>query len=221
MSLLAGCATTTDWCASNRPIRPRAEDVETMSSGTARQLLEHNRTGAKICGWKRKRRGREMIPASFIFARPFAFQCDPKSASSAAIGLLVHHDPAVPALATVASTVRRARAFRQNGSSSSSKQAPLPCIFSLLDLVEAAFTVPGRTSPWKESWLPLRSQGIGLLVPSVLDPARPRDFRLRRLRCHGLFVCGPLRLCFCRSRHSPRLFVIQSASMSCSRSTRA
>ncbi|RVG70921.1 hypothetical protein CN222_01935 [Sinorhizobium meliloti] len=52
MSYVAGCATTTDWCASNRPIRSTAEDVEAMSSGTARQILEHNRTGAKICGWK-------------------------------------------------------------------------------------------------------------------------------------------------------------------------
>lgn len=52
MSCLAGCATSGDWCASNRPIRPTAADTETLSEGTARQLLEHNRMGAKTCGWK-------------------------------------------------------------------------------------------------------------------------------------------------------------------------
>lgn len=51
MSFVTGCATTADWCSSNRPIRPTAEEVETMSGGAARQLLEHNRTGAKVCGW--------------------------------------------------------------------------------------------------------------------------------------------------------------------------
>lgn len=51
-SFVAGCATTADWCATNRPIRPTAAEVETMSDGTARQLLEHNRTAAKVCGWK-------------------------------------------------------------------------------------------------------------------------------------------------------------------------
>ncbi|TCA17383.1 hypothetical protein E0H68_06305 [Rhizobium leguminosarum bv. viciae] len=53
MSFVAGCATTPDWCASNRALRPTAEDVETISSGMARQILEHNRMGAKACGWKR------------------------------------------------------------------------------------------------------------------------------------------------------------------------
>jgi 3-hydroxy-3-methylglutaryl CoA synthase len=51
MSLLSRCATT-DWCAGNRAIRPTAEDVATMSSGTARQLLEHKNYGADHCGWK-------------------------------------------------------------------------------------------------------------------------------------------------------------------------
>lgn len=51
-SFVTGCASTADWCAVNRPIRPTAADVETMSDGTARQLLEHNQTGAKLCGWK-------------------------------------------------------------------------------------------------------------------------------------------------------------------------
>lgn len=49
---LAGCATAFDWCASNRPIRPTEEKVDTMSGGAARQLLKHNRTGVKIFGWK-------------------------------------------------------------------------------------------------------------------------------------------------------------------------
>ncbi|TBA24709.1 hypothetical protein ELH61_02355 [Rhizobium ruizarguesonis] len=48
----AGCATTSSWCAANRPIRPTANDVETMSSGTARAILQHNETGAASCGWK-------------------------------------------------------------------------------------------------------------------------------------------------------------------------
>lgn len=51
-SCLAGCVTTADWCAVNSPIRPTADDVATMSNGTARQLLEHNKTGAQLCGWK-------------------------------------------------------------------------------------------------------------------------------------------------------------------------
>ncbi|RVH72549.1 hypothetical protein CN203_27585 [Sinorhizobium meliloti] len=52
VTCLSGCITTADWCASAKPIRPTAEDVAAMSSGTARQLLEHNRMGAKTCGWK-------------------------------------------------------------------------------------------------------------------------------------------------------------------------
>lgn len=50
-SFVSGCASTADWCASNRPLRPTTEDVEVMSGGTARQILEHNRIGAKACGW--------------------------------------------------------------------------------------------------------------------------------------------------------------------------
>jgi len=35
----------------NRPIRPTAEDVQSISTGTARQILEHNRMGQDSCGW--------------------------------------------------------------------------------------------------------------------------------------------------------------------------
>lgn len=55
MSLLAGCATSGDWCASNRPVRPTGptgRDVATMSGGTARQILEHNQMGQKTYGWQ-------------------------------------------------------------------------------------------------------------------------------------------------------------------------
>lgn len=52
ISSLAGCATKASWCAANRPIRPTAAEVETMSSGTARAILQHNEMGAASCGWK-------------------------------------------------------------------------------------------------------------------------------------------------------------------------
>lgn len=51
MLLMSGCATITknscDWAA---PIRPSVSDH--LTDGTARQILEHNLTGQKLCGWK-------------------------------------------------------------------------------------------------------------------------------------------------------------------------
>jgi hypothetical protein len=52
--LTAGCATglrqlpsDCDWAD---PIRPSRADV--LSPDTARQILAHNETGARICGWR-------------------------------------------------------------------------------------------------------------------------------------------------------------------------
>ena len=55
VALLAGCATddlrpgqmVCDWAA---PIRPSRADQ--LTDGTARQILAHNETGAKLCGWR-------------------------------------------------------------------------------------------------------------------------------------------------------------------------
>jgi hypothetical protein len=50
---LAGCATEPgatfecDWAA---PIRPSRTDH--LSEGTARQILIHNETGVRLCGWQ-------------------------------------------------------------------------------------------------------------------------------------------------------------------------
>jgi hypothetical protein len=54
VALLAGCATehprpghmVCDWAA---PIRPSRADQ--LTDGTARQILAHNETGARLCGW--------------------------------------------------------------------------------------------------------------------------------------------------------------------------
>jgi hypothetical protein len=48
---LSGCVQTTscDWA---KPIRPTANDVAVVSDGLARDLLVHNQTGAKLCGWR-------------------------------------------------------------------------------------------------------------------------------------------------------------------------
>lgn len=47
---LAGCGikigTECDWAA---PIRPSRADILTL--GTQRQILAHNETGSKLCGW--------------------------------------------------------------------------------------------------------------------------------------------------------------------------
>ena len=48
-SLLAGCVTTSscDWA---EPIRPSTDDV--LSLDTAQQILTHNLTGERLCGWR-------------------------------------------------------------------------------------------------------------------------------------------------------------------------
>lgn len=57
LPLLAGCATKggpvqTDPCAAWRPIYVSPDDV--LTDATARAILKHDRTGAKLCGWKPK-----------------------------------------------------------------------------------------------------------------------------------------------------------------------
>ena len=49
---LGGCATagSGDFCAVASPIRPIVKDV--LTDGTVRQILAHDETGAKLCGWK-------------------------------------------------------------------------------------------------------------------------------------------------------------------------
>jgi hypothetical protein len=51
--LLPSCVTSGggSFCLAARPILVGAEDVLTVE--TARQLLAHNNTGAKLCGWGR------------------------------------------------------------------------------------------------------------------------------------------------------------------------
>lgn len=44
-----GAGSGTD-CLGFRPIFTSSRDV--LTEGTARQLLDHNETGAKLCGWK-------------------------------------------------------------------------------------------------------------------------------------------------------------------------
>jgi len=51
---LAGCASTgavpTDPCGPWRPILVSERDQ--LTRGTAEQVLAHNETGARVCGWK-------------------------------------------------------------------------------------------------------------------------------------------------------------------------
>lgn len=50
---LAGCATSTpDWCAGRAPIRPTEQEIAALSGETLRQILEHNRAGERLCGWR-------------------------------------------------------------------------------------------------------------------------------------------------------------------------
>lgn len=46
--LVSGCvkATECDWAS---PIRPSQSDV--LTTATARQILAHNETGERLCGW--------------------------------------------------------------------------------------------------------------------------------------------------------------------------
>jgi hypothetical protein len=48
---VVGCVPTSDcdWAA---PILPTANDIVVISDGLARDLLTHNETGARVCGWK-------------------------------------------------------------------------------------------------------------------------------------------------------------------------
>jgi hypothetical protein len=48
--LAAGCAQS-DPCGWAGPIYPTADDVQAVSASLARQLLNHNETGARVCGW--------------------------------------------------------------------------------------------------------------------------------------------------------------------------
>ena len=48
--LASGCVQS-DPCAWARPIYPTADDVQNVSPSLARQLLNHNETGARVCGW--------------------------------------------------------------------------------------------------------------------------------------------------------------------------
>lgn len=51
--LLTSCAGTgagTDGCEWTRPILVSSAD--NLTDGTARQILEHNEAGARICGWR-------------------------------------------------------------------------------------------------------------------------------------------------------------------------
>jgi hypothetical protein len=42
-----------DYCATAQPIFVGRDDV--ISDATAREILEHNKTGQKLCGWGRKK----------------------------------------------------------------------------------------------------------------------------------------------------------------------
>jgi len=55
--LLAGCATSAMqdqlvFCDGAQPIRPSKGETITLSDSLVRQIQEHNRIGAKACGWK-------------------------------------------------------------------------------------------------------------------------------------------------------------------------
>lgn len=49
--LLSACSSTAgNFCLVSQPIRPSASD--TLTDGTARQVLTHNEYGARVCGWR-------------------------------------------------------------------------------------------------------------------------------------------------------------------------
>jgi hypothetical protein len=50
LSATSGCVSPKD-CDWAEPIRLTANDVDVISPGLARDLLAHNETGAKVCGW--------------------------------------------------------------------------------------------------------------------------------------------------------------------------
>lgn len=49
ITFAAGCVQTADPCTWAAPIRPALADD--LTTGTARQILAHNETGARVCGW--------------------------------------------------------------------------------------------------------------------------------------------------------------------------
>lgn len=54
MIVVSGCESglrnSCDWA---KPIRPKTSDVDVISDSLTRQLLEHNITGQRVCGWRR------------------------------------------------------------------------------------------------------------------------------------------------------------------------
>jgi hypothetical protein len=49
LSLTAGCVQNDcDWA---KPIRPTSGDIQAASPGLIEDVLVHNQTGAKLCGW--------------------------------------------------------------------------------------------------------------------------------------------------------------------------
>lgn len=40
------------WCATNSPDRPSKAEIVAMTDARVKQVLAHNRLGAKRCGWK-------------------------------------------------------------------------------------------------------------------------------------------------------------------------
>ena len=53
--ILAACQTATvdgDFCYRNEPIRPSAEAIQALSDEDVQRILEHNKRGEALCGWK-------------------------------------------------------------------------------------------------------------------------------------------------------------------------
>ena len=55
-SAVIGCAngpeTRTGACTVFKPIRPTAADIEAVSFQLVEQILVHNETGTRLCGWE-------------------------------------------------------------------------------------------------------------------------------------------------------------------------
>lgn len=50
---LAACQTGKgSFCAIAEPIRPSAAALASMTDAEVRKTLEHNETGARLCGWR-------------------------------------------------------------------------------------------------------------------------------------------------------------------------
>lgn len=53
VAALSACQTVQgDFCDVAKPIRPTAAQVDAMTDAQVKELLAHNRKGAKLCGWK-------------------------------------------------------------------------------------------------------------------------------------------------------------------------